>query len=268
MATLVTFHAHPDDAEISCGGIMAQAKADGHRVVLVIATRGELGEQRPGIVQDGETLSDRRVAETLAGAEILSVDRVEFLGYRDSGMAGEPTNDDAGSFASADLDEAANRLARLVEEERADVLTVYDDHGGYGHPDHIQVHRVGVRAAEIASVAGYDGPTVYEGTINRDYLKRLMLAHPEAMAEIEDAERPDELDSLGVPEALITTTVDVREYARLKRKALAAHASQIGPESFFLALPEDAFVESFGYEWFIRRGAPAGTREATLFGNG
>ena len=92
--TLVTFHAHPDDAEIQCGGTMARAKAEGHRVVLVVATRGELGEIRAGVLTDGEALAERRVAETKAGAGILGVDRVEFLGYVDSGMAGESTNDD------------------------------------------------------------------------------------------------------------------------------------------------------------------------------
>ena len=91
-------------------------------------------------------LVDRRVAELHAAADVLGVDRVEFLGYLDSGMAGEPTNDAPGSFASADIDEAAKRLARILEDEHADVLTVYDENGNYGHPDHIQVHRVGVRA--------------------------------------------------------------------------------------------------------------------------
>ncbi len=98
----------------------------------------------------GESLTERRVAELAASAEILGVDRVEYLGYRDSGMDGEPTNHDAEAFARADVEEAAARLAQILRDERADVLTVYDDHGGYGHPDHVQVHRVGVRAAELA----------------------------------------------------------------------------------------------------------------------
>src|SRR5450755_3942579 len=101
--TLVTFHAHPDDESITTAGTMARAKAEGHRVVLVVATRGELGEYSPDALQPGETLTDRRVAEQQAAADILGVDRLEFLGYRDSGMEGEPTNDDDRSFASADL---------------------------------------------------------------------------------------------------------------------------------------------------------------------
>lgn len=260
--TLVTFHAHPDDAEIQCGGTMARAKAEGHRVVLVVATRGELGEIRAGVLTDGEALGERRVAETKLGAGILGVDRVEFLGYVDSGMAGESTNDAAGSFAAADVEEAATRLARLLQEERADVLTVYDDNGGYGHPDHVQVHRVGVRAAEIAGTAA-----VFEATTNREHFKRLMAMQPEALDDIAVEERPtaEDIDSLGVDEELITTTVDVRDYATLKRDALAAHESQVGPESFFLAMPEEAFREAFGLEFFIHRGAPAGTAETWLF---
>jgi LmbE family N-acetylglucosaminyl deacetylase len=262
--TLVTFHAHPDDAEIACGGTMARAKAEGHRVVLVVATRGELGEQRPATVTDSVSLTELRVAETLAAAQMLGVDRVEFLGYRDSGMAGEPTNDDPECFWQADVDEAAHRLARLLRDEGADVLTVYDEHGGYGHPDHIQVHRVGVRAAELARTAN-----VYEQTVNRDYIKRLMQAQPYAIDDVEPDQRPSEdfVDTLGSPEALITTTVDVRDFAALKRRALAVHASQVGPESFFLAMPDDTFRASFGYEWYIHRGAPPGAHETNLFDN-
>ena len=115
-STLVTFHAHPDDDAITSGGTMARAKADGHRVVLVVATRGELGENGPASSRRARSLAERRVAETHAAAAILGVDRVEFLGYLDSGMAGEPTNDAPGSFASADVDEAAQRLAASCEK--------------------------------------------------------------------------------------------------------------------------------------------------------
>jgi LmbE family N-acetylglucosaminyl deacetylase len=257
--TLVAFHAHPDDEAIATGGTMARAKAEGHRVVLVVATRGELGEHAPGILGTGETLADRRVAEQLAAAKHLGVDRVEFLGYHDSGMAGEHTNDAPRAFARADVEEAAQRLARLLAEERADVLTVYDDHGGYGHPDHVQVHRVGVRAAEIAGT-----PRVYESTMNRDYIRRLIVENAERMPRTDDAPDAAELDDFGSPGEVITTTVDVRDYVDAKRAAMAAHASQIPDDSFFLALAPEAFRETFGYEWFIRRGAP-GVREQWIF---
>ncbi|MGH9181720.1 MAG: PIG-L family deacetylase, partial [Acidimicrobiales bacterium] len=138
MATLVSFHAHPDDEAIGCGGTLAKAVAEGHRAVVVLATRGELGEVAEGVLSAGETLADRRELEAAASARVLGVHRVEFLGYRDSGMMGTPGNDDPDCFWRADLEEAAGRLAAILIEEAAEVLTVYDDHGLYGHPDHIQ----------------------------------------------------------------------------------------------------------------------------------
>lgn len=255
--TLVLFHAHPDDEAIATGGTMARAKSEGHRVVLVSATKGELGEHAPEALSPGETLVERRVAELHAAAEVLGVDRVAFLDYLDSGMAGEPTNHAPGSFASADVNEAAARLASILEEEQADVLTVYDENGNYGHPDHIQVHRVGVLAAELAGTR-----RVYEATANRDHIRRLM----EQMPQDPDApEAPADLDTLGVPEDRITTTVDVRDFVDQKRAAMVAHASQIPPDSFFLQLPPDAFREAFGWEWFIRRDGSPTQRETTLF---
>jgi LmbE family N-acetylglucosaminyl deacetylase len=259
MATLVTFHAHPDDEAIACGGTMARAAAEGHRVVLVVATRGEQGEVAEGFLAPGETLAERRTAETLEAARILGVSRVEFLGYEDSGMMGTPANDSPACFWRADVEEAAARLAAILTEEEADVLTVYDDHGAYGHPDHIQVHRVGVRAAELAGT-----PRVYEATPDRDYFVALLEASPDAAAET------SELDpaTFGTPGHLITTRVDVSGYLDVKRKAMAAHASQIAETSFFLNMPPDAFALAWGQEHFVRRGAPEGAREDWLFADG
>lgn len=256
--TLVTFHAHPDDEAIATGGVMAKAAAGGHRVVLVVATRGELGEVDEGFLREGEILADRRAEETHRAAEALGVARVEFLGYHDSGMMGEPTNDEPGCFWKGDVDEAAARLTAILEEEGADVLTCYDDHGNYGHPDHIQVHRVGVRAGAMAGTA-----KVYEATGNRDHFKRVIEdAPPELRPDDFD---PSFFDDFGTPEHLITTTVDVQDHIDAKRAAMRAHASQISDQSFFLSMPEEAFVASFGWEWFILRGAAVGTREDDLF---
>src|SRR5215217_516931 len=132
MATLVTFHAHPDDESIATGGVMAKAADAGHRVVLVVATRGEHGEVEEGFLGEGELLWKRRVQETHASAAILGVARVEFLGYVDSGMIGTPENDLPESFWQADVEDAAARLAAILTEEHADILTVYDENGGYG----------------------------------------------------------------------------------------------------------------------------------------
>ncbi|MGI8937224.1 MAG: PIG-L family deacetylase [Iamia sp.] len=253
MATLVCFHAHPDDEAIGTGGIMSLAAAAGHRVVLVVATRGERGEIVPDVLGEGEQLALRRTAEVYASAETLGVDRVEFLGYVDSGMMGEPSNDEPWTFWQADVDAAARRLAVILTEEAADALTVYDDHGGYGHPDHIQVHRVGRRAAELAGVT-----RVLEGTMNRTALKAMVAAQAAGEGGFELPEgveppNPDEMD-LGVEEHELTHRADVTAAAGAKRASLLAHRSQVADDHFFLAMPEEMFALTMGTEWFIGHG--------------
>jgi LmbE family N-acetylglucosaminyl deacetylase len=257
VATLVCFHAHPDDEAIATAGVMAAAAEQGHRVVLVVATGGEQGEVPDGFLGPGERLADRRRAETQASAALLGVSRVEFLGYGDSGMVATPSNAAPDSFWQADVEEAAQRLASILSEESAEVVTVYDDHGTYGHPDHVQVHRVGVRAAALAGTE-----RIYEATVNRDAFRRLAAAYP-AMVEVLDADAMD----LGVAEELLTTAVDVHPWLEAKRAAMRAHASQISEQSFFLSLDDEVFAATFGTEWFIRRGAPVPVEalETTLF---
>ncbi|HEX3622656.1 MAG TPA: PIG-L family deacetylase [Acidimicrobiales bacterium] len=261
MATLVSFHAHPDDESIAMGGVMAKASDDGHRVVLVVATRGEHGEVADGFLDAGEQLWQRRVEETKASAAILGVARVEFLGYVDSGMIGTPENDAPESFWQADIEEAAARLAAILVDEKADVLTVYDEIGNYGHPDHIQVHRVGLRAAELAGT-----PRVYMNTVNRDFIResiRQAAALGLDMSTGDDV--PAEDFEIGVAGERITTTVDVRPWLARKRASMAAHASQISETSFFLSMPPAAFEHVWGQEWFIRCDAPVGLLETDIF---
>jgi LmbE family N-acetylglucosaminyl deacetylase len=266
MGTLVCFHAHPDDEVIATGGVMAKAHADGHRVVLVVATRGERGEVAPGVLATGEELWERRVAEVEQAARILGVDRTCYLGYVDSGMMGETTNDDPRSFWRADVEEAAGRLARILEEEGAEVLTIYDDNGNYGHPDHIQVHNVGVRAASLAGTA-----RVYEATVDRDRMRALLQAAAASEAMVEQKAQAEAMlaeggPAMGSPASVITTRVDVTRWLPLKRRAMVAHASQIPADSWFLTMPTEAFAAAFGEECFILRGAPEGLAETDLFG--
>ena len=255
MATLCCFHAHPDDEAIATGGTMRAAADAGHRVILVLATRGEHGEPVPGVLAPGEQLWERRVRETHAAAEILGASRVEFLGYVDSGMMGEPTNDADGSFWAADVDEAAERLAAILRAESVDVLTVYDEHGGYGHPDHIQVNRVGTRAAELAGVE-----RVYWATMNRTRILAQMAENPTLRDEIDPDDDPMDMNTFGMPEEDITHAVDVSAHVATKRAAMAAHASQIAPDAFFLAMPDEVFAGAFGTEWFVDPNRPRAGR--------
>jgi LmbE family N-acetylglucosaminyl deacetylase len=243
MANVIFFHAHPDDEAIATGGTMAALSDRGHRVVLVTATGGELGEVPEGLLAEGETLIDRRRAELAEACRILGVDHQVELGFLDSGMAGEDSNLRPGSFASADLDEAAGLLATRLREERADVLVIYDEHGGYGHPDHVKVHDVGRRAAEQA-----DTPVLYLATLDRD---RLVALRANSDFGPPEGSGP-ELETMGEPGWRITTEIDVRPWIARKQKAMAAHRSQISPDSFFLSMPDDVFTDVWGTECYIR----------------
>jgi LmbE family N-acetylglucosaminyl deacetylase len=262
MATLVCFHAHPDDEVISTGGTIARAAAEGHRVVLVVATNGDHGEV-PDDLGDDESLVDRRRAETEASAAALGISRIAWLGYSDSGMTGWEQNADPASFHRADPEEAGARLAEILREESADVLTIYDWHGNYGHPDHVAVHRAGLVAERLVPSV-----RVLQATMNRDAFVRMIEAVRESGAltqtpggaDVDDFDPngpADDGNPMGMPEAEITLAVDVSDHIAVKRAAMRCHRSQIEDTSFFLEMPDEAFVQAFGVEWFIEHdGAP------------
>ncbi len=248
--TVVFVHAHPDDEAIFTGGTIAMLAAGGWRVVLVVATHGERG--LPVVTHAAVDLGAHRVAETRRAAELLGVARVEFLGYEDSGLAGDVTGVTAGAFAAAPLDEAVDRLVDLIRPERPAALVTYDAAGIYGHPDHVKAHEVSVQAAASSGVE-----TVYEATVDREYL-HFVETHLVVEA---GAGRPGDLGlaatSLGLPTVLVSSTVDVRSVLDVKRAAMEAHASQIPETSSAMRLPPAGFAAVYGYEWFGRRG-PAG----------
>ena len=269
MSTLVCFHAHPDDEVISTGGTIARAAAEGHRVVLVVATNGDHGEVPDDLGPD-ETLVDRRRAETEKSARVLGIDRVVWLGYTDSGMTGWEQNGDSNSFHLADVDEAGAKLAEVLREESAGVITIYDWHGNYGHPDHIAVHRVGLAAAKLVPEV-----RVLEATMNRDAFVRMVELARESGAPIggPDSEQ-DEFDPtgpaddgnpMGMPEAELTLSVDVSAHLDAKRNAMRCHASQIEDTSFFLQMPDEAFASAFGIEWFIEHDRKPPVRSGWIF---
>ena len=170
--TIVAFHAHPDDEALLTAGTMARAAAQGHRVVLVLATDGGAGLAADELRDDGG-LGARRLEEARRSSAALGVARVEWLGYADSGSGAEPEPDVPGvtRFCRAPVEEAAERLAAVLRTERADLLLSYDANGGYGHRDHVRVHQVAARAAEIAGT-----PRVLEATVPRDTIVRAVRA--------------------------------------------------------------------------------------------
>ncbi|MEO6205672.1 MAG: PIG-L family deacetylase [Mycobacteriales bacterium] len=252
--TIVFFHAHPDDESLLTGGTMARAAAEGHRVVLVVATGGEAGLTTSGITE-GDLLLRRR-GELDRAARLLGVASVVHWDYADSGS--DRSAPRPGGFSSQPVEESAARLAALLREEQADVLTTYDPVGGYGHHDHVQVHRVGVRAAELAGT-----PVVLEATVHRELLQRVLRLIgwlPGLPAEF-SARR---FARSYRPGAAITHRVDVRPYTVAKRAAMAAHVSQAASDEgtrtlqVLLRLPRPVFRAALGREWFVEHSRPPG----------
>ena len=250
---------------------MARAAGEGHRDVLIVATNGEHGEV-PDDLAPGETLADRRRAETEASAKTLGVASVVWLGYEDSGMTGWDENQNPVSFHQADPDEAGERVAAILRKERADVFTIYDWHGTYGHPDHVKVHRVGQSAAKLV-----DHPMrTLEATVNRDAMTAMIRAAREAGMGLEspDADSDDEFDPsspaddgnpFGEPESVLTLRVDVTDQTEVKRAAMRCHRSQINDSSFFLEMPDEIFAMAFGIEWFIEHDRNPPHRNGWIF---
>jgi LmbE family N-acetylglucosaminyl deacetylase len=248
VATVVFVHAHPDDEAIFTAGTMCLLGAAGHRVVLVVATGGELGV--PHEDTDGPAhLAALRLDETAEAAGLLGVARTHFLGYHDSGMLGDASNDAPGSLWSADLAEVADELAAVLHQEDADALVTYDETGIYGHPDHVQVHRASRMAADQAGTA-----TVYEATVDREYL------HFVETHLVEEAILAGDLgmvrSHLGLPSVMITNAIDVSSELDRKRAAMAAHASQIPETTSAFQLGLEQFAAVYGWEWFVRHGPP------------
>lgn len=248
MSVLVCFHAHPDDEAISTGGLMTKAADAGHQVHLITATRGEHGEPQAGVLDEGEELWERRILEVAEAARLLGCVSNQFLGYEDSGMMGEATNDNPACFWQADVEEAAQRLGAMLEDADADVLTIYDPNGLYGHPDHIQVHRVGLRAAELAGIE-----YVYEATVSREDALAAMDANDVAPGE-GDVDGGVDRETFGVPRAEIRYSINVTNEVPAKRAALRAHRSQVSEQDFFLAVPDQVFADIFGREFFAITG--------------
>ncbi|MGI9155017.1 MAG: PIG-L family deacetylase [Marmoricola sp.] len=259
--TLVAFHAHPDDESLLTGGTLAKAAAEGHRVVLVTATCGEQGLAGPRDGRGAE-LGTLRLAELEAAGAALGCARVLSLGYGDSGLRPDP--EDTGAFVHADVPSAARRLAQLLRDERADVLTIYDRNGGYGHPDHVQVHRVGALAGELAGT-----PVVLEATVPAP-LFRLALRVVRAFDRVLGSA------PLGIRQVFsdrhdITHRVRVTGNLSAKRAGMRAHGSQRRADGQvrvldrFLRLPLPVFGLAFGHEWFIEHGRAPGRRVGDVF---
>ncbi|MEU5048307.1 N-acetyl-1-D-myo-inositol-2-amino-2-deoxy-alpha-D-glucopyranoside deacetylase [Streptomyces sp. NPDC021096] len=282
---LLLVHAHPDDESINNGATMAKYAAEGAHVTLVTCTLGEEGEVIPPdlahLAADRDnTLGAHRLGELAAAMRELGVTDHRFLGgpgrYRDSGMMGAPQNERPECFWRADVDEAAAYLVEVIREVRPQVLVTYDPDGGYGHPDHIQAHRVAMRAVELAAESAFrrdlgdahEVAKVYWNCVPRSVLE-------EGFARLREAGRqgevfpgvasPDDVPGV-VPDEEVTAAVDASAHAPEKAAAMRAHATQIAVDGPFFALSNDLGQPLFPTEYYkLVRGRPGADREDDLF---
>jgi N-acetyl-1-D-myo-inositol-2-amino-2-deoxy-alpha-D-glucopyranoside deacetylase len=285
---ILLVHAHPDDETIGTGATMAKYAAEGVHVTLVTCTLGEEGEvlgdaHAHRAAHHDDTLGEHRAVELANAMKALGVTDHRQLGhpgkFRDSGMMGTPDNDDPACFWRADLGDAGADLVAVVREVRPQVLVTYDDFGGYGHPDHIQAHRVAMYATLLAGAASYrpdlgeawDIPKIYWSAFPKSVVRE-GIEMLRAMGDTSDfgSMDPDDLP-FAVDDELVTTAVHAEDYLDAKMAAMAAHETQISLQDGFFALSNDMGSKAFGREFYRRvRGASDGPldeagRETDLF---
>jgi N-acetyl-1-D-myo-inositol-2-amino-2-deoxy-alpha-D-glucopyranoside deacetylase len=295
---LLLVHAHPDDEVFGSGGLIASAVAEGRRVDLVTCTGGEAGEiHDPSLDQDEARPRLREIREAELRCSVAALRgsgpgklHLHLLGYRDSGMMGTESNERDDVFWHADLDEAAGKVVAIVRAARPSVMVTYDANGNYGHPDHINAHRVAVAAWEAAADAARfpdAGPPhgvarLYEMAFNRDRWAALTASmqargiplpwepEPEEGAPAEESSLEEQAEEFGVPEADITTIVDVAAFADPKRAAMDCHKTQRQDMGWLLDLPPDLQADAISPEHFILtrwrdHEIPPGYRETSVF---
>jgi LmbE family N-acetylglucosaminyl deacetylase len=249
--TLMAVHAHPDDEATGTGGVLARSAAEGIRTVLVTCTDGSFGDA-PGGIKPGEPGHDPAAVVAIREQELkdscaaLNIDHLELLRYTDSGMMGWPSNDAPDSFWQTPVDGAAERLAELIRRYEPDVVVTYDENGFYGHPDHIQAHRITMAAVELTGIPA----KVYWTTFPRSKMVEFEQLAREAGEDWDDDESGPQPE-IGLPDDQITTWVDTKAYGPQKFAALKAHASQT-ENIFFLRMGEERVTEMMGIETFVR----------------
>ncbi|MFG1968531.1 PIG-L family deacetylase [Nonomuraea fuscirosea] len=249
--TLMVVHAHPDDECLTTGGILARYTEEGVRTVLVTCTNGEQGDDQNGVKpgepgHDDAAVAAKRLEELRESVGHLAVEHLELLGYRDSGMEGWEANSHPDAFANVPVESAAARLAALMEHYRPQVVVTYDETGGggYGHPDHVQTHRVTVAAVERSGIPD----KFYYTAIPRSSIMRMFELMKESGVDVGDF---DPSGDFGTPDERVTSVVDVAPYVERKLKALQAHESQ-GDNIFLLRMAEDVRMQAFAHEAFER----------------
>ena len=258
---LLLVHAHPDDESISNGATMAKYVDEGVHVTLVTCTRGEEGEvlvpelSHLAAAHD-DKLGEHRITELADAMKILNVKDHRFLGnYRDSGMMGTESNNRPDTFWQANLDEAAGKLVEIIRDVKPQVLITYDEFGGYGHPDHIQAHRVAMRASELAADKKFGNGDVWEiskiywNIMPRSIVEQGMAKMKEMGSDFFGTDNIDDLPFVK-PDNLVSAVIDGSKYVDQKLGALAAHKTQISVDGPFFALSNNLGNNVWGYEYY------------------
>ncbi|MGV9237767.1 N-acetyl-1-D-myo-inositol-2-amino-2-deoxy-alpha-D-glucopyranoside deacetylase [Streptomyces nigra] len=270
---LLLVHAHPDDESINNGATMATYAAEGAHVTLVTCTLGEHGEVIPAELRHltGTALGEHRLGELTAAMRELGVEDFRQLGgpgrYEDSGMMDTADNDDPACLWQADVDEAARALVDVILEVRPQVLVTYDPDGGYGHPDHIQAHRIAMRGAELAAESGWHIPKIYWNRVPRTAVDEAFARLQADLPSLPFTKSATAADVPGVVEdERITTVIDGTEHTAAKTAAMRAHATQIEVSGRYFALSNELAQPLLTTEYYeLVQGQPVGAPETDLF---
>lgn len=254
---LLALFAHPDDEAFGTGGTLARYAAAGADVTLVCATRGEAGEIAEGFDATPETLGQVREGELRCAAETVGVRELIFLGYRDSGMAGTPENNDPRAFVNAPADEVVPQLVGIIRRVRPQVVVTFEPNGGYGHPDHIAIHRHTVAAFHAAADpaccpeqgAAWKAPRLFYTAIPRSFFLGMRDALAAAGLDTSDLARFEDAE-IGWPDDKVNVTIDVADTVEAKWTALQCHRTQLGPGNLFRRLPEPLVKRMMSQEHF------------------
>jgi LmbE family N-acetylglucosaminyl deacetylase len=266
-------YAHPDD-EQGVSGTLKYYLGKGYRTGLLCATRGEVGEIAHPSLATPETLGEVREQELRRAAEIIGVRDVYFLDYRDSGMVGTAENKDPRAFINADEVEAVGRIVKIFREFKPTIVVTFDETGGYGHPDHIAIHRWTHKAFDLSGdPTAYPeaGPAfqprrLFYGSIPRSARKRMNDMMEKLGIESVFSRIPE--DKFGIPDERITNRVNVSEFVKLKRQALNEHKTQLNPNGPFVKVPDELWEQWRSIETFAFAGGdplPADADQADLF---
>ena len=247
---IVFVHAHPDDEALSTGGTIARYASEGAHVCLVTCTNGELGEiaDVPDLGSVDEIrprLGEIRARELEEACRHLGDVDLRMLGYHDSGMDGTPENEDPVAFVNQDIDEPTDKIIRILEEIRPQVVVTYNEFGSYGHPDHIRAHEVALRAAAACGV-----PKVYYTAFPRS-LMRAAIDMSRDFGFAEDFFSDEDVERIGTPDDEIDAVIDVSDHVERKFAALEAHRTQLGTIEPFLQIPMDIRAAAMGNEHYV-----------------